>query len=249
VIDALVPGVCAALAVVCSVHALVLVGDHRVGVAMRHRLVVGPQAASAHGIRVRLVSLMARVARPLERRFGARVRHRRADRDVLLLLESTTRRLRSGESLRLAIASAAADCSDPVDRALTTAIDTGVPLRSILDTWMIGAASSRVLVGTALRLAADAGGAVAAVFDGVAESLRDRLALDREVEALSSQARASALVLIVAPAVFALLMASVDPRVAALQFTTPIGWACCVVGVALDLLGAWWMSTMISRVR
>jgi len=57
------------------------------------------------------------------------------------------------------------------------------------------------------------------------------------------------LVLIVAPILFALLMATIDPRVARFQFGSPLGWGCCVIGLLLDLAGAFWMSRMIGRVR
>ena len=248
-IDVLLPGLSAAVAVGCTMRAVLLTADVRVSAGVRRRLAVGGNLSALDRLRSNVATGVAAITSPFERRFGDAGRQRRADRDVLLLLESTTRRLRSGASLRLAIAAAADDCSDPIDRSLAPAIASGAPLRTILDTWILDASSARVLVGTALGLAADSGGAVATVLDGVAESLRDRLALDREVTALSSQARASALVLIIAPAVFAVLMATVDPRVATVQFTTPIGWACCALGLALDLLGAAWMSRLINRVR
>ena len=246
---ALLPGLCAALAVVCSARLFGFAVEARTGHVMRRRLGGGRTPSGVHRLRLRSGRPTEALLRPFGRWFGAAGRRRSSDRDVLLLLESTTRRLRSGSSLRLAIEAAASDCAEPAHRELAEVIDAGVPLRSVLEAWMVDAPSARRLVGTALRLASESGGAVASVLDGVAESLRDRLALDREVAALSSQARASALVLIVAPAVFAALMASIDSRVAAVQFTTPIGWGCCVVGLGLDVLGAVWMSKMIARVR
>jgi len=246
---ALLPGLCASIAVVCSARLVGFAVDARTGHVIRRRLGRGRTPSGVDRFRLRFGRQTEVLLRPFGRWIGTAARRRTADRDALLLLESTTRRLRSGSSLRLAIAAAASDCAEPIDRELAEAIDAGAPLRSILEAWMVEAPPARRLVGTALRLASDSGGAVASVLDGVAESLRDRLALDREVAALSSQARASALVLIVAPAVFALLMATIDRRVAAVQFTTPVGWGCCVVGLGLDALGAVWMSKMIARVR
>ena len=81
--------------------------------------------------------------------------------------------------------------------------------------WRDGTAAARrrpgVWLGAALALAAEAGGSVASVLDGVTDTLRDRVALDREVAALSSQARASAAVLVVAPVAFAVLAAARRP--------------------------------------
>lgn len=246
---AALPGVCAAITVGCMVRMCTSAAEFRAGLLMRRRLGLAAPSPIPARFGELLRTSIAAIVSPAARLSGAAGRRRHTDRDVLLLLESTTRRLRSGSSLRHAVASAAADCSEPAQFDLAAAIDSGAPLSSILDAWMLDTAVSRQLVGTALRLAAESGGAVAPVLDGVAESLRDRLALDREVAALSSQARASVLVLIVAPAVFALLMATIDPRVASVQFTTPIGWASAAVGLLLDLLGALWMSRMIARVR
>jgi tight adherence protein B len=174
---------------------------------------------------------------------------RRVDRRTLVLLESITRHLRGGASLRTAVMTASTDSPDLFDLVLGASLVDGAPLAEALDEWMNDAVPSKILVGTALRLATDAGGAVATVLDGVAESLRDRLHLDREVAALASQARASAVVLLVAPIGFAILMAGADPRVAGFQFGSPIGWLCCALGLMLDGVGAFWMSRMIARVR
>ena len=88
-----------------------------------------------------------------------------------------------------------------------------------------------------------------AVLDGVAASLRERVALEREVAALSSQARASAIVLVVAPVVFAAAASMVDRRILDLLVGQPIGWVCLGVGLGLDALGAVWMSRLIGRHR
>ena len=171
------------------------------------------------------------------------------DRRVLALLETVTRSLRAGSSLRSAVETASAASSDVADRAMSEALRSGRVLIDAVEDWMADRRPARVLVGTSLQLAARSGGAVAPVLDGVADSLRDRLLLTREVTALSSQARASAAVLIIAPIGFALLMAMMDPRVARTQFASPLGWICTAGGLVLDLIGAVWMSRMIGRVR
>lgn len=90
---------------------------------------------------------------------------------------------------------------------------------------------------------------MATVLGGVSESLRERIALEREVRALSAQARASAMVMIVAPIGFAFLGASADSRVASLLLTRPLGWACVSVGIGLNAIGGWWMSRMIAGMK
>ncbi len=98
-----------------------------------------------------------------------------------------------------------------------------------------------------MTVASETGGATAAVIDGVADTLRDRVALEREVAALSSQARASAVLLVVAPIVVAVLAAVADDRIASFLFGSPAGWACIVVGLLLDAVGAVWMRITVER--
>ena len=216
---------------------------------MQRRLRADLRPRIIEQLRFRFDVVAVRLAAVVDRLSGSSRARQRIDRTVLTLLESVTRSLRSGASLRTAVVAASADSPDLIDRELAASLVDGSPLSFALDTWMRDATASRVLVGTALRLAAESGGAVASVLDGVAESVRDRRHLDREVVALASQARASAMVLIVAPILFALLMATIDPRVARFQFGSPLGWGCCVIGLLLDLAGAFWMSRMIGRVR
>jgi tight adherence protein B len=240
---------CAALTMRLTIRLLITVDQGRTAAAMQRRLVSVPPVRFGAQLRQWFAVVEVRLTSLLDRVSGSHRARQVTDRIVLTLLESIIRRLRSGSSLRAAVVAASCDSADPIDRALAASLDEGVSLSTAIDTWMSDDATSRVLVGTALRLAAESGGAVASVLDGVAESIRDRRNLDREVTALASQARASAMVLIVAPIAFAMLMATVDPRVARLQFGTPLGWCCCIVGLLLDLVGGFWMSRMIGRVR
>lgn len=77
--------------------------------------------------------------------------------------------------------------------------------------------------------------------DGVAASLRANLAVAAEVRALSSQARYSAMVIALAPLAFGVVAASADGRTADFLLRTRVGVACLAAGVALDVIGAWWM--------
>lgn len=248
--------------IVASICVMQLIDEVRalaVDRAMRARFPTGVAAGSAvepppSETRVLLLAVSSRVRRLGERialRVGVDPSRRRADRAVLLLLETTTRRLRSGHSLRSALAEATADAPDRSTRDLSAALGAGEPFEESVERWVgeHDAGESRSLAGTALALASRSGGAVAGVLDGVAASLRDRLALDREVAALSSQARSSATLLIAAPLVFAVVMSSLDGRLSSMLVGTPWGWCCLGVGALLDLVGALWMARLIRSVR
>ena len=84
-------------------------------------------------------------------------------------------------------------------------------LASALDGWAERRPLPSVRLGVAaLALAAETGGASARAVDGVAETIRGRLAVGAEVRALSAQARLSALVIVLAPLAFSALAVASD---------------------------------------
>jgi tight adherence protein B len=211
----------------------------------------GPQRRRSGGSPRPARARPVRVPAPLDRFLGGPDRRaRRADRHLPALLDQVTRHLRSGSSLPVAVQSSASDATDPSTGALAADLVAGAPLAGAVTRWQaVSPTPARRLAAAALVLAAEAGGSVAVVLDGVNDTLRDRVALEREVAALSSQARASAAVLVVAPVVFAALAGAVDHRVVEAVVASPLGWACLSAGVLLDGLGALWMARLVGRVR
>jgi|GEM_PF-720435 len=178
-----------------------------------------------------------------------RRRHIRSERAIPEFLDAIVRRLRSGASLPLALIDAGGRSYDADTHVLAEQLRNGRPLVPVIENWRTATSlPNRRLAAVAIELASSGGGSSAGVLDGVAESLRDRVALEREVAALSSQARASAVVLVLAPFGFAFFAAAIDPNILGV-FTTPFGIACVTVGVALDVLGALWMNRLIRRPR
>ncbi len=167
-------------------------------------------------------------------------------------LEAVARAQRTGASLRQAVGEAAARTPGPLGQELervSTQAERGVPLVQALD----HLADRRPLPGVrlavaALCLGAETGGAQAQAVDGVATTLRDRLAVLAEVRALSSQARISALVISLAPLGFGAFAATTDPRTAVFLFHTGAGFALLAAGGVLDGLGWMWMNRL-SRVN
>jgi tight adherence protein B len=97
-------------------------------------------------------------------------------------------------------------------------------------------------------MAASTGGSPARAIDGVAATLRARQALAEEIRALSSQARASAVVIAGSPLVFGAASATTDERTGAF-LRTPLGLALVAAGVVLDVVGWWWMSKLCRPAR
>jgi tight adherence protein B len=161
------------------------------------------------------------------------------------VLESAARSLRSGTSLRIALSESTEHAPPRLAESLRAVVATaerGVPFVDAVDAWAHASVGDGVrLAGATLALSAELGGGAARSLDAVAATLRDRNAVRREVAALSSQARASAVVIGVAPVGFAVLAASVDPTTVDFLLRSPVGAGCLVVGVTLDGLGAAWM--------
>jgi tight adherence protein B len=175
------------------------------------------------------------------------------DTDHAAVLEAVARSLRGGASLAGALHEATGALPPgPVAEQLRTALirhDRGAPVVSVIDAWVAAdPTSSRSLAGAALAMGSELGGARARALDGAGAALRDRADLAREVRALTTQARSSTLVMVVAPVAFALYAWTNDHRVAALMLTTPLGWSCLGLGILLDAVGAWWMARLVARV-
>ena len=183
-----------------------------------------------------------------------RWRARRVDGagELLVVVEGLAAALRSGASLRQAVARAGEGDGGGAAAGLRRAavqVSGGMAVDGALEAWTRSASSpAAVLVTDALSLAATAGAGQAAALDAVADTLRERAALGREVRALASQARASAAVLVGAPIAFSAAASVADRRVAAFLFASPGGWACLLGGAALDGVGAWWMGRLVGRV-
>jgi tight adherence protein B len=175
----------------------------------------------------------------------------RIEQALPLALEAVARSLRSGASLRQAVeeagkgtAGAGRALAGELSRAAAEA-DQGASLVAALE----AVAARRPLPGVrlgvaALCLGAETGGAQARAVDGVAATVRERLAVAAELKALSSQARMSALVIGLAPVGFGGFAAATDPRTAQFMFHTSAGLALLAGGLVLDTLGWLWMQRL-----
>lgn len=183
-------------------------------------------------------------------------RHRRAgriSRSVPAALDAVARSCRAGASVLQALRElddADVGPAGPVFAAAATQVDRGVALDAALDELVAAQPVPAVrLATTALLVGSLTGAAPARAVEGVAATIRDHLAIEREAAANATQARASAAVLVLAPVAFTLVVALVDDRVAHFLFRTPVGLVCLVLGVALDVVGAWWMGRLVRGPR
>jgi tight adherence protein B len=184
------------------------------------------------------------VTRIADRALASR-RTRQLERALPFALDDVARSLRSGGSLRMAIMEAASRAAGVLGAdlgAVASELADGCPLHDALARWEARRPVRSVrLAVAALSLAAETGGASARAIDGVAATLRVNLGIAGEVKALASQARMSALVIVLAPVAFTALAASTDHRTARFLVATPFGLACLAGGLLLDAIGWAWM--------
>ena len=202
--------------------------------------VVGGGIGAAAGIALALMVLRAN-------------RHRR-DRVIEAqlpgFLEAIARGLRTGLQLGPAAVEAASSTPSPLLHEvapLAAELRRGLRSADVFDRWArCRPGGGAALAAAAMAFAATAGGARARAIDGVAATLRDRAALEMEVRSLTSQARASAMMIAALPAGFMLLAASVGDDSAGFLFTTRLGLAILACGLGLDVIGGLWMRRIIS---
>src|ERR671911_579032 len=156
--------------------------------------------------------------------------------------------LRSGSSLPVALGEAGHATSHPLGPELVGLANEaaqGRPMAAVLDRWTHDHDDRDTrLAATALALSAAVGATPARAVDGVAATVRERLDPAAERPALGSPARASAVVLSIAPAAFAVLLGVSDGAAARFLLRTPAGWLCLAVGLGVDAGGAWWMARL-----
>jgi tight adherence protein B len=173
------------------------------------------------------------------------------DRQLAELLEAVARLLRGGSSLPVALRDASFELDGTLRRELAmvlSASDHGRPLADSFDEWAQASRSSaRQMVAAAMVVAHRVGGSAAHTFDALASSLRARAAARREAQVMATQARASAMVIGVAPLAFAVVIAAVDPAVAVAAVRTSAGRLCLLAGVACEALGLWWIRRLSRR--
>jgi len=172
--------------------------------------------------------------------------------DLLSSLGELEAALASGASLAQALSHASRRLGpSAIDLMQVDAeVAAGAGVQAALDRWAQDRPGTGAhLVADALAIAGSTGGSQAGAIAAVAHTIRDRQARAREVRSLASQARASSLVLLVTPLAFAAAVSLLDHRVGAFLLATPAGWACLAGGFILDVVGAWWMTALIRRVR
>jgi tight adherence protein B len=159
-------------------------------------------------------------------------------------LQLLTGGLRSGYGLLQALASLGQEASEPARSEFRRVLlevrvgrDPGDALRALAD--RMGSDDFDWVVG-AIDINREVGGDLAMILDNVAETIRERQRLQRQVRTLSAEGRLSGYVLTALPLVLALAMAVVNPGYLA-ELGSGIGPVLLVGGAVLLVIGWIWI--------
>jgi tight adherence protein B len=213
-----------------------------VAAAVAAAVLVGPVTA------VTVVVLGVAVRSWLGRRRQANDRRRGAEQ-IADAVSAMSAGLRAGGSVPQALAYARDEVGEPLRTELSELverIDVGTPVGEALSAWADARDSedARLLVGV-LDVHRRSGGDLPSVLDSVAGTLRERRAAQREVRALTAQARLSGAILGLLPVAFFgfLLLTSRDEMLRAIA--TPVGTTALAVGLGLELLAFLWIRRLV----
>ena len=177
---------------------------------------------------IALLLMLAGLATPfVALRIAAHRRTNAFDRqlpDVLATIAST---LRAGHGLRPALRGIADDATPPASEEFARVLGEerlGLPLGQAIDALCkrIGSPDMEY-VATAINVQSQTGGSLAALFDTLSATVRERQRHPRKVRALTSLGRLSAIILLCLPIGLAGLMALINPTYMTPFFTTAAG--------------------------
>lgn len=216
-----------------------------VAVGLALVLPLGPVGAAV-GALLCVVGTRAWSARRVAR---AQAAERAAAAEAMAVLASE---LRAGRSPEEALRRASEVACGVAASALTAAVTAAAYGGSVPDTLLRYAGDSAVpqmLRGLAAcwRVCQGMGTSLATAVDLLEEALRADRQRRENVAAELAAPRASALVLSALPAVGLLLGTTMGADPLHVLLRSPIGNACLVVGVALDLLGLWWTGRIVRK--
>ncbi len=100
----------------------------------------------------------------------------------------------------------------------------------------------------AIGIQREVGGNLAEVLDIVANTIRDRDSLRREIDGLTAESRLSARILTAMPFVVVVALLIMSPAYVVPMLTTPLGWGMLALAGVLLAFGYWWLKR-VSRIE
>jgi len=177
---------------------------------------------------------------------------KRADRlreqlpDVLTIMAAS---LRAGHSFLQSLDTVAKEIAQPAAaefQRVVAEIRLGRPAENALEALAerVGSADFKWAV-LAVNIQREVGGNLAEILDTVADTLRERAMLRRQIKVLTAEGRLSAWVLALLPIAIGLYMFAVNPDYIGQLFKNTIGWVMLITAAVLMALGILWMRKIV----
>lgn len=166
--------------------------------------------------------------------------------NTLQLLASA---LRAGHSLQRAIDTTSRDSASPTAEEFGRILNENRIGRDLVESMHTTAdrmeSEDFHWVAEGVSVQRDTGGNLNEVLDRVGDTIRERHALRREIRTLSSEGRASAVVLLVLPAVVGVTQFMINPEGTRPLYTTTTGYMALGASALLYLVGGFWMRNVV----
>jgi tight adherence protein B len=167
--------------------------------------------------------------------------------DVLTIMASS---LRAGHSFLQSLDTVAKEIAQPAAaefQRVVAEIRLGRGAEDAMESMAerVGSADFKWAV-LAVNIQREVGGNLAEILDNVADTLRERAMIRRQIRVLTSEGRLSAWVLGVLPVAIALYMFAVNPEYITRLFTTTIGIVMLITAICLLVVGIYWMRKIVN---
>ncbi len=167
--------------------------------------------------------------------------------DALVLIANS---LRSGFSFMQAIELVSREMSPPISREFARVLNEmnlGATADDALENLTNRVASMELeLVVTAVLIQRQVGGNLAEVLDSIAETIRERARMRREISALTAQGRLGGIVVGSLPFGLAAYLYILNRDFISILWTSPIGQILIAIGIGMQVIGAFWINKIIS---
>jgi tight adherence protein B len=165
-------------------------------------------------------------------------------------LDLLGRAMRAGHSFTTGIEMIGAEMPDPIGpefRTLYEQQNYGMPLPDALKLFAerIPVLDARFFV-TAVLIQRESGGNLSEVLDNLAQVIRERFRVKRQIRVISAHGRITGWILVCVPPALGMVLFSINPETRELMFYDPLGQRMIVGALALEVIGAFVIRKIIN---
>jgi tight adherence protein B len=176
-------------------------------------------------------------------------RMRRFEEQFPETLDLLSRAIRAGHAFATAMGMVASEAPEPIGPEFRTTYDEqnyGLPMKEALNNLAnrVPLLDVRFFV-TAVLIQRETGGNLAEILDNLAQVVRERFKVLRQVRVHTAHGRFTGYVLIALPAALAITLMFINPEHMSLLFTESLGHKMLAVAVLLQMFGFLWIKRVV----